>query len=202
MSTTTTNYSLIKPELTDAADITAMNPNWDTIDSKLYDIAYKNSDMVGILNAHLTDLSNPHGVDKRAVGLGNVDNTSDANKPISTAVQTALNNLQSQINAKPNAADLNGKVDKTGDTLTGVLSFQNKTAYAAIGKFRTINGIDYYVDFGCGNIGGKGCIAMKYMEGNTVKGRLEISGSGVSFYDENNKRTYLYLNTVVDASVE
>jgi len=30
------------------------------------------------------------GVDKTAVGLGNVDNTSDINKPISTATQTAL----------------------------------------------------------------------------------------------------------------
>ena len=35
MSTTTTNYKLIKPALTDSADITAMNPNWDTIDAEL-----------------------------------------------------------------------------------------------------------------------------------------------------------------------
>ena len=34
MSTTTTNYELVKPALTDAADITAMNSNWDTIDTK------------------------------------------------------------------------------------------------------------------------------------------------------------------------
>lgn len=33
---------------------------------------------------------NPHAVTKTDVGLGNVDNTSDANKPISTAQQTAL----------------------------------------------------------------------------------------------------------------
>lgn len=33
-------------------------------------------------------------LDKTAVGLGNVDNTSDANKPISTATQTALDNKQ------------------------------------------------------------------------------------------------------------
>lgn len=32
MSTTTKNFGLIKPELTDAADITAMNENWDKID--------------------------------------------------------------------------------------------------------------------------------------------------------------------------
>jgi len=33
-------------------------------------------------------------LDKTAVGLGNVDNTSDANKPVSTATQTALDNKQ------------------------------------------------------------------------------------------------------------
>jgi hypothetical protein len=31
-------------------------------------------------------------LNKAAVGLSNVDNTSDLNKPISTATQTALNN--------------------------------------------------------------------------------------------------------------
>ena len=35
MSTLTTNYNLIKPSLTDVADITAMNLNWDTIDGML-----------------------------------------------------------------------------------------------------------------------------------------------------------------------
>lgn len=35
---------------------------------------------------------NPHNVTKTDVGLGNVDNTSDLDKPISTATQTALNN--------------------------------------------------------------------------------------------------------------
>ena len=41
----------------------------------------------------LDDGTNPHGTTKQDVGLGDVDNTSDANKPISTATQTALNNL-------------------------------------------------------------------------------------------------------------
>ena len=42
------------------------------------------------MGAHKASTSNPHGVTKAQVGLGNVDNTSDANKPISTAMQTAL----------------------------------------------------------------------------------------------------------------
>ena len=43
------------------------------------------------LETHINNKSNPHKVTKAQVGLGNVDNTSDANKPISNATQTALN---------------------------------------------------------------------------------------------------------------
>ena len=49
---------------------------------------------------------------KSNVGLTNVDNTSDANKPVSTAQQNALNL----------------KVNKAGDTMTGALKITNNTA--------------------------------------------------------------------------
>lgn len=52
------------------------------------------------LETHINNKSNPHEVTKDQVGLGNVDNTSDANKPISTATQNALN-------SKFNASDGN-----------------------------------------------------------------------------------------------
>lgn len=45
---------------------------------------------VASYDAHLIDTNNPHGVTKAQVGLGNVDNTSDENKPVSTAQQAAL----------------------------------------------------------------------------------------------------------------
>lgn len=43
------------------------------------------------LTTHINNKANPHQVTKEQVGLSNVDNTSDANKPISNATQTALN---------------------------------------------------------------------------------------------------------------
>lgn len=43
------------------------------------------------IDSHIASTSNPHSVTKTQLGLGNVDNTSDANKPVSTATQTALN---------------------------------------------------------------------------------------------------------------
>lgn len=42
------------------------------------------------LNSHKADYSNPHRVTKAQVGLGSVDNTSDMNKPVSTAQSSAI----------------------------------------------------------------------------------------------------------------
>jgi len=44
------------------------------------------------IDTHELNTSNPHSVTKTQVGLGNVDNTSDADKPVSTAQQTAIDN--------------------------------------------------------------------------------------------------------------
>ncbi len=49
------------------------------------------------VEAHVNDTNNPHQVTKAQVGLENVDNTSDANKPISTATQAALTALAATL---------------------------------------------------------------------------------------------------------
>lgn len=43
-----------------------------------------------IINNHVSDTNNPHGVTKEQIGLENVDNTSDIDKPISYATQAVL----------------------------------------------------------------------------------------------------------------
>ena len=42
------------------------------------------------LDVHITDKANPHNVTKAQVGLGNVDNTADIDKPVSNAVNSAI----------------------------------------------------------------------------------------------------------------
>jgi hypothetical protein len=42
------------------------------------------------VNAHMASTANPHGVTKAQVGLSAVENTSDANKPVSTAQAAAI----------------------------------------------------------------------------------------------------------------
>lgn len=49
---------------------------------------------------HSQTTGNPHGTTKGDIGLGNVDNTSDADKPISTATQTALDGKVDKVAGK------------------------------------------------------------------------------------------------------
>jgi len=50
-----------------------------------------------LVGAHINNTSNPHQVNKEQIGLGNVDNTSDLDKPISTATSEALANKMDRI---------------------------------------------------------------------------------------------------------
>jgi hypothetical protein len=65
-------------------------------------------------------------LDKTAVGLANVDNTSDANKPISTATQTALN-LKSNLTTTPRILlNNNPSISTTGtQTVCGTVQIDN-----------------------------------------------------------------------------
>ena len=51
------------------------------------------------IDAHTENVSNPHQVTKTQVGLGNVNNTSDADKPVSTAQKSYVDNFQPPITA-------------------------------------------------------------------------------------------------------
>lgn len=67
----------------------------DTFDGRLTQAESDASNAKNTVNNHVTNYNNPHQVTKAQVGLGNCDNTSDLNKPISTATQTALDGKMS-----------------------------------------------------------------------------------------------------------
>lgn len=82
------------------------------------------------LNNHIQDYQNPHKVTKDQVGLNNVDNTSDADKPVSDATQTELdkkanqtyvNQLQQTItNMQTTIQQLQTKVNNMSTTIESV----------------------------------------------------------------------------------
>lgn len=79
------------------------------------------------LETHINNKSNPHEVTKAQVGLSEVDNTSDANKPISTATQNALNSkfnasdgnaLKQTIEDMPNLVVTKGRLSHKNDKIS------------------------------------------------------------------------------------
>lgn len=79
------------------------------------------------LNTHINNKSNPHEVTKAQVGLSEVDNTSDVNKPISNATQTALNGkfsatdgnaLKQTIEDMPNLIVTEGSVSHKNNNIS------------------------------------------------------------------------------------
>ena len=102
-----------------------------TISSKnlIVDQIYENGNLLGSKYATITSPTFTgvvSGITQSMVGLSNVDNTADINKPVSTAQQTALNL----------------KVNSNSSVLTGVTSIQTATILnnASIGGDLSMNG--------------------------------------------------------------
>ena len=88
---------------------------------------------------------------KGDVGLGNADNTSDANKPISTATQTALDNKVDKASGKGLSTNDYTTAEKT--KLAGLESSHFKGEYTSLTALNAVTGSvgDYaYVDSGTG----------------------------------------------------
>ena len=92
-------------------------------------------------------------------------------------------NLPSK-NTPVNADNLNkmdegiaNAVEKTGDTLTGELLFENKNDFTAIRKTRTLNGTDYQVTVG---LGGNGSARMEFVKApDNVLSSVEVRSDGI-----------------------
>lgn len=91
------------------------------------------------LSLHVDNFSNPHKVTQAQVGLGNVNNTSDLDKPISTATQEALSQ-------KASSSD----VASVQATATNALTVANEAKSIAEGKtssfvFDTVNAMNEWL---------------------------------------------------------
>ena len=78
------------------------------------------------------------GITKAMVGLGNVDNTTDANKPISTATQTALD-----LKAPKAAPTFTGTLTAADVTISGNLTVSGTTTTVNTTNFTTSDPVIY-----------------------------------------------------------
>lgn len=116
-------------------------------------------------------------VDKTFVGLGNVDNTSDANKPVSSATQTALNLKENSANKQNSLA-----VDGTGVKFPTVDAVNN---LSFIDKGKRM--VSFFTDF---------LTAVSSLDGliQQTSGGI-ISQSGISIPNRTNQQGLIYYST-------
>ena len=95
------------------------------------------------LDIHIADKANPHNVTKEQVGLGNVDNTADIDKPVSNAVNSAIITATTDMVTKTyvNQKD-NLKADKantyTKNETDNKISALSATTYAGHKGYATL----------------------------------------------------------------
>jgi len=77
------NYSITLDSVADYTKTTKDLVDTTTVDGKVNGVRQE-------LETHIEDLLNPHQVTKGQIGLGNVDNTADADKPVSNSTQSAI----------------------------------------------------------------------------------------------------------------
>lgn len=87
---------------------------------------------------NLNDGTNPHGTTQSDVGLSNVDNTSDLDKPISTATQSALDLKYDSSN--PNGYETPSEIDTRINTNAQVVA--NTAKVSADGSINTHSDVD------------------------------------------------------------
>ncbi len=91
----TKNYSLLLPDGTDFYNVNDYNGNFETIDAQMKSNQTKADTVTANHNSHVANKSNPHGVTKEQIGLGNVPNVATNNQTPTYTVPGTLTALVS-----------------------------------------------------------------------------------------------------------
>jgi len=154
----------------------------------------KNCDIPG----HIADTNNPHQTTKEQVGLGNVDNTSDADKPLSAATKAVLAEIvDSGAKNRLLIAQGGGSAYNAQYTVTdGTLSLTSNGTYARVSFKVTLPAGDYVFSFNCAaynatkaqirfntNVGGSGtAIRNDYVVRGTGTGNVPFTLSDTTTF--------------------
>lgn len=114
------------------------NWNWNTTYNALKELQEKSaldkdlSKTTNDLKTHVDNKKNPHNVTKKQVGLGNVDDTGDLQKPVSLETKKMIEEKEAS-----NSAALNKKLD-----ISAAVNFQQDKIWEHNGLLKIISGKD------------------------------------------------------------
>lgn len=108
----------------------------DSIDEEIVRAKRVETNIQNSHNRHIIDYNNPHNVTKFQVGLGNVDNTSDVNKPISDAQQREFNRINQSLSN--NTDNVNSALLDVANIKSAVNSLSQEQEYTN-GRLDTID---------------------------------------------------------------
>ena len=171
------------------------------------------------LDAHIEDLLNPHQVTKGQIGLGNVDNTADADKPVSNSTQAAIISavapkadktyVDNQLTLKANKADVYTKSetytkqessDLVNNSISTALTPVNSSLDLA--KRGVINRYDSSLIYNSGErvVLTNGDIVRSTVDGNTNDPNVDMTGwelpQARDVFDESGKNQQQVNNTI------
>lgn len=189
MSTKTTNYELVKPELTDVPDITVLNANFDTIDTELkkkYDSTNKPSKSdVGLGNVPNVETNNQTPTYTEATKLAKLssgEKLSVAFGKISKAITDLISHIGNKSNPHSVTASQVGALPLNGGTMTDAINFQS----ADNGSSKIFKNHSASADYGT---------EIADISKSGKKARLVLnasSGLPLAFYDENGNGGAIY----------
>ena len=176
------NYSITLDSVADYTKTKKDLADNTTVDGKVNGVRQE-------LDAHIEDLLNPHQVTKGQIGLGNVNNTADADKPVSNSTQAAIISavapkadktyVDNQIALKANKADVYTK-QESSDFVNNCIS----TALAPINtsldlaKRGIVNHYDSALTYNSGErvVLANGDIVKSTINGNTNNPNVNMTG--------------------------
>ena len=212
------NYSITLDSLADYTKTKKDLADNTSVDNKVNSVRQE-------LDAHIEDLLNPHQVTKGQIGLGNVDNTADLDKPVSNSTQAAIISavapkadktyVDNQLTLKANKADVYTKQessDLVNNSISTALTPVNTSLDLA--KRGVANRYDPSLVYNSGErvVLANGDIVKSTIDGNTNDPNANMTGwvktnSASQVFDESGVtqqeiNTYqINLNTKVKSSV-
>lgn len=146
------------------------------------------------LDAHIEDLLNPHQVTKGQIGLGNVDNTADADKPVSNSTQAAIISavapkadktyVDNQLTLKANKTDVYTK-QESSDLVNNSISTALTPVNASLdlAKRGIANRYDSSLTYNSGErvVLINGDIVKSTIDGNTNDPNVDMAGWSIKY---------------------